>query len=351
MKTQQIFFAGDHNPGMHPKVLASLGRVNGGKMSSYREDPESQKMFENFNKLFGQKVKALNFSTGTAANIVGLSALVGPYQSIICPATAHINVYEAGALPRFAGCSLELIPTEDGKIKVSQIEEILEKKPTGNLYPQAKVVYITQPTELGTLWTISELREISAFCKKRGCYLFMDGARIANAVQALNVSIKKMTVDVGVDVLTWGGIKNGGIADVLIFLNQKPAKDVDFIYKQFGQEVAKSRFFAATINALLQNNLWLKNARIANEMAKRLYKKIAQNPKVQVVLPVQTNFVWSLISEKMNKKLSQKFMYYIEPNDITVAKFKEYPHFYRWVTSWATTEKEVDAFAEAINAL
>jgi threonine aldolase len=202
---------------------------------------------------------------------------------------------------------------------------------------------------MGTLWSIDELKELSSFCKKNSLYLFMDGARIANAVERLGVNIKEMTVDVGVDVLTWGGIKNGGLVDALIFLNPDLTRDVDFIYKQTGQDVGKSRFYAATVNALLANNLWLENARQANKMAGRLYTKIKNNPNVKVVLPVETNVVWVVIPEDLDRRLSQHFCYFWETNDIENDQYKNYPFFARWVTSWATTGWEVDQFAESIN--
>lgn len=350
MRKEKIYFAGEHNAGLHEKVLKAIVKTNEGKTASYREDQETQRMVDRFKLLFGQPVKVLLFNSGTAANIMAIAAMTKPFNSVVCPKSGHINTYEAGAPTRFTGCTLDVLPTQDGKIGARQIEELLKKRPKENVYTQPKVVFITQPTELGTLWSIDELKELSSFCKKNGLYLFMDGARIANAIDKLGVEIKEMTVDVGIDVLTWGGIKNGGLVDALIFLNLDLTADVDFIYKQTGQDVGKSRYYAATINALLVDNLWLQNAKQANKMARRLYEKIKDNPKIEVVLPVETNIIWAVILKDMDRKLSQDFCYYWETNDIENEQYKNYPFFARWVTSWATTGQEVDQFAEAINA-
>jgi threonine aldolase len=350
MRKEKIYFAGEHNAGLHEKVLEAIIKVNKGKVASYREDQETQRMVDNFKLLFGRPVKVLLFNSGTAANIMAIAAMTKPFNSIVCPKSGHINTYETGAPTRFTGCTLDVLPTQNGKISPRQIEELLKKRPKENVYVQPKVVFITQPTELGTVWSIDEIKELSLFCKQNGLYLLMDGARIANAVDRLGVGIKEMTTEVGIDALTWGGIKNGGLVDALIFLNPDLTADADLIYKQTGQDVAKSRYYAATINALLTDNLWLQNARRANKMASRLYEKTKDNPRVKVVLPVETNIVWAVIPKNMDRKLSLDFCYYWETNDIENEQYKNYPFFARWVTSWATTEQEIDQFAEAINA-
>ncbi|OGD63033.1 hypothetical protein A2160_05305, partial [Candidatus Beckwithbacteria bacterium RBG_13_42_9] len=257
MNNNKIFFAGDHNAGLHPKVVEAIQATNTGKAPSYRDDAESLKLNQNFEKLLGQKVKLLMFNTGTAANVCAIASVIKLYQSVVCAKSGHINTYETGAVSRFAGCSLDLLPTVDGKIKVEQIAELLKRRPKENVYAQPKVVFISQPSEYGIVWSLEELKELADFCHQKDLYLFMDGARIANAVQKLGVSLKAITADVSLDMFTFGGIKNGGLVDTLIYLHPEIAPDVDFVFKQLGQDAAPSRFYAATVNALLKDDLWL----------------------------------------------------------------------------------------------
>lgn len=349
MDTNKIYFAGDHNAGLHPKVLERISQANIGKAASYGGDEETLKMRQDFNHLFGKEVRTYVFNSGTAANICAIASITKPYNSIICAKSGHINTYEAGGPTRFSGCVVEALPTTNGKFSVDQLKTLLIKRPAEFDFSQPKVVYITQPTDLGVLWTKKELKELADFCHHNNLLFFMDGARIANAVSAMNVDIKSITTDVGVDLLTWGGIKNGGLADVLIYLNSEIALDVDFIYKQLGQMVAKSRFYAASVNGLLENNIWLDNASHAVSMTNRLYQGIKDNPKIKFVAPVETNFIWSVIPDELEKSLNQKFVYYLESNDLSSDEYKDIPFFTRWLTSWATTEEEVDLFIQAIN--
>lgn len=346
MNESKIYFAGEPNAGLHPKVLDRMARATGLMDASYREDKETSEMLESFDKLFGQKVTALLFTSGTAANVAGLAQITKPYHSIICPASGHINVYEAGGPTRFSGCSIVPLPTKDGKISPDQIEEVLARKTAENIYSQPRVVFISQPTEYGTIWTVGELKELASFCKNNRLYLFMDGSRISNAVQKLGVDIKEITT--GVDVVTWGGIKNGGLADALVFINPELTHEVEFVYKQLGQDVAHSRVYAAAVNALLENDLWLENAKIANDAATRLLNKIKDSPKIKIVLPVETNMIWSVIPKEKGQELTNKFVYYLERNDLDLTEYKNIPFFTRIVTSWATLEKDVDLFAEKL---
>lgn len=348
----KIYLAGDHNAGLHPQVLAALTKANEGKAPSYGEDKETQKVTQQFTDLLKKPAKVLLFSTGTAANIVGLTALIKPWQSFICAKTGHINTYEAGGPTRFAGVTLDSLPTQDGKITIDQIKSLLDRRPVESDIVQPKVVYLTQPTEMGTVYTKEELTKISEFCKSNHLYLFIDGARIANAISKLNLPLAELTTDLDVDALTWGGIKNGGLADALIFLNPQVAQEagVDYIYKQIGQNAAKMRFYSATVNALLDNDLWLTNAGHANAMTGLLYNQIKNNQNIKFVVPVETNFIWSVIPPKMHEALSQSFEYYLETNELALDEYKNTPLFARWLTSWAATEEEVNALAQAINS-
>jgi threonine aldolase len=181
--------------------------------------------------------------------------------------------------------------------------------------------------------------------------MFMDGARIANAVSKLNVDIKEITKDIGIDAFTWGGIKNGGLADVLVLLNPDLASGIQYVYKQFGQDCAKSRFYSATVNALLDNDIWIENAKKANDMASKLFNKIKDNPNLEIVLPVETNFIWAKMKKNKVKKLNERFVFYEEVNDLDIQKYKDIPFLSRLMTNWATTEEEVNEFADAINSL
>lgn len=346
---KKIYFAGEHNSPLHPRVIEALIRVNTGKEASYREDSETRKMQENFNSVLNTNVKVYLLNSGTAANIMALASLTKPYNSIISPKSGHILTYEAGAPTRFTGCVIDYIPTKDGKLDISQIEIYLKKRPKENVYTQPKVVYITQPTEYGTLWTIKELKELGKFCKENDLYLSMNGVRIANACSKLGCSLKEMTVDTGVDVFSFGGVKNGGLVDALVFINQKTENNPDFILKQLGQDAAKSRYYSATINALLKDDLWLKNGEKANQMALKLYAKIKNNKHVKVVITVETNFIWSILDSRLNEKLKERFVYYDETNDLDIEEYKDLPYFTRWMFSWATTDEEINQLADAVN--
>ena len=240
MATKQIFFAGDHNAGLHPHVFERLNKVNRGKVASYSEDEETKDMKKRFQEMIGKEVVTFTFNTGTAANVLGITTLTRPYHTVICARSAHIYTYEAGAPTRFAGVTMEALQTKDGKITIDQIECFLSKRTNENIYSQPKVVFITQPTEYGIVYSVKELTRLSQFCKSKGLCIFMDGARIANAVSKLNVDIKEITEDIGIDAFTWGGIKNGGLADVLVLLNPDLASGIQYVYKQFGQDAAKS---------------------------------------------------------------------------------------------------------------
>src|SRR3989344_2065009 len=251
---RKIFFAGEPNAGLHSKVVEAISRVNSYKDGGYRGDEETKLMEENFNRLFGRTVKSLMFSSGSAANVTGLAMMLKPWQSVICAETGHIHTYETGALQRFAGCSIELLPTADGKISLQDVDRLLAKRPVENIYSQPKVVFVTQPTEMGILWRNDELKELGKYCHKHDIRLFVDGARLAQAADKLETDLASWTSEIGADMLTWGGIKNGGLADVLVILNENFFTEADFVFKQIGQDVAPSRTYAASVNALLEND-------------------------------------------------------------------------------------------------
>jgi len=334
-------FASDNNSGVHPAVLKAIVDVNPGDALAYGEDPVTGLALGKFKSLFGSDAEAFLFINGTGANVAALMAMTRPYNSVICPETAHINVDECNAPERLCGCKLQTIKTDDGKLTVDLIEEnIVFSSEEHNARPG--VVSITQPTELGTLYTPQEVRVICDYAHRRGMYVHMDGARISNAAAALKVPVADFTVNAGVDVLCFGGTKNGMMyGEAVVFFNRNLSVNFEYLRKQSTQLVSKMRYVSAQFNALLSNDLWIKNADRSNKMAALLAEKIRNIPKVKIIQKVQTNAVFVELPGKAAKKLQKEHYFYIL-NDSTFES--------RWMTSFDTEEADIDDFVSALRA-
>ncbi len=271
-------FASDNYAGVHPVIMEALLRANAGHASSYGADDFTQRAIARFKEQLGDDIEVFFAYNGTGANVLGLSALMQSHNSIICSDLAHINVDESTAPEKFMGCKLVTIPTIDGKIYPAQIEERIRRVDDQH-HPQARVISISQTTEYATVYTIDEIRAISAVARKHNLYLHMDGSRIANAAVSLGESLRAITRDAGVDVLSFGGTKNGMMfGEAVVFFNPALAKSFKFIRKQGMQLHSKMRFIGAQFEALLTNDVWKKNAAHANAMAKLLEKALLEVP-------------------------------------------------------------------------
>ncbi len=331
-------FASDNNSGVHPDVLKAIEKANQGHAVGYGDDEITSKAILKFKEVFGSSTDVFFVYNGTGANVIAIQALTNSFNAVICPETAHINVDECGAPEKHSGCKLLPIKTDNGKLTVEGIKSYMHGIGFEH-HSQPKVVSITQVTELGTLYTIDEIKEISNFVHENNMFLHMDGARLSNAAAALNCSFKELTVDAGVDVLSFGGTKNGLMfGEAVLFFNQS-TEIVKYIRKQTAQLHSKMRFIAAQFEALLNNNLWYKNAQHANKMAKKLEGKIKDIPQIKITQQVESNGVFAIVPPQIIEPLQKEFFFYIwdaEKSEV------------RWMTSFDTEEEDIDKFVELL---
>jgi threonine aldolase len=332
-------FASDNNAGAHPLILQALAGVNQGYARAYGDDPYTEEAIRKFREHFGENIDVYFVFTGTGANTLGLKAVLESYQAVICPATAHIHTDECGAPERFIGCKLLTVPTPDGKLRSSQLQNYWAA--LGNQHHnQPRVISITQSTELGTVYTLAEIRALAEFAHQNGMLLHMDGARIANAAASLNVGLKAVTADAGVDILSFGGTKNGMIfGEAIIFFNPELGWNFKYIRKQGMQLMSKMRFVAAQFNALFTGDLWLANARNANRMAQILAQELARIPSVQITQKVEANAVFAVIPSRYVPALQARYFFYV---------WDESTSEVRLMTAFDTTEADIMDFVKFI---
>jgi threonine aldolase len=310
MKNQPYSFASDNSSGAHPEILKAIVSCNEGYFTSYGDDPYSQSAIKEFQHLFNSNVDVFFVINGTGANVISLSACCRSYESIICAESAHINTDECGAIENFIGCKILPLKAEDGKIFPSQIEPILSMR--GNVHHnQPGVISITQPTELGTLYTTEEIKGLADFAHQHGLLLHIDGARIANATAALSIPIDAFTINAGVDIMTFGGTKNGMLfGEAILVFNKKLVSPLTFIRKQGMQLVSKMRYIGAQYLAYLHNDLWLQNATNANNMASYFESLINPIKQVEITQKVQSNSLFVKIPAKIFEPLLQFSNFY-----------------------------------------
>ncbi|MCX6260036.1 MAG: aminotransferase class V-fold PLP-dependent enzyme, partial [Bacteroidia bacterium] len=281
-------FASDNNAGVHPEVLKEIESANTGHVLGYGHDPYTEKAKELFKEHLGKDTETYFVFTGTAANTLGLSGATRPWNSIITAFSAHIEQDECGAPEKFTGCKVLTVDTPDGKIKV----EMLTKHMHGfdfEHHSQPKVISITQTTEMGTAYTVDEIKQLSDFAHERGMLLHMDGARIANAAVTLGLPFKAFTTGAGIDILSFGGTKNGIMyGEAVCFLKPGISRDFKYIRKQGMQLASKMRFISAQYIAYFNNDLWRRNAARSNSMALVLAEKMKGLKRIQITQVVQS---------------------------------------------------------------
>lgn len=329
-------FASDNNSGVHPRVLAALAAANDGHVRAYGDDDVTARLVERMRALFGKPVDVFPVFNGTGANVLGLAALLRPFDAVLCAEGAHIAADECGAPERFTHAKLVTIPTPDGKLTPALLAPHVKGIGVEH-HVQPRVVSVTQCTELGTVYTREELAALRRFCDERGLALHMDGARLANAVATLG-SVEPATH--GIDVLSFGGTKNGAMgAEAVVFLKSGLANDFKFVRKQGTQLASKMRYLSAQLLALVEDDLWLANARNANAMAALLSREAAKVPGVRIVQPTQANEVFAKLPRAAIAPLQDACFFYTwdEAEDVV-----------RWVCSWDTTEDDVRGFVAAM---
>jgi threonine aldolase len=335
-------FASDNSATVHPAVLNAIARVNVGHTFGYGHDDFSKGVEAKFVEHFGGDARAFFVFNGTAANVLALRATCRPWEAAICAKTAHVNVDECGAPEAIAGVKLLSVDTEHGKLTPELVQTVISR--VGDEHAvQPRVITISQCTELGTVYTRDEVLRLAEFAHANGMLLHMDGARLSNAAVALKMSLVEITTGAGVDVLSFGGTKNGLLgAEAVVFLNPRLASGFEYLRKQTLQLASKMRFLAAQFDALLTDDLWLRCATQANSMATQLAKAIDDLPNLTITRPVQTNAVFATIPATATEELQAEFPFYVWDERIGEV---------RWMCSWDTTEDDVDEFSSAIRAL
>lgn len=335
-------FASDNYAGIHPEVLAAITSANGGHQVSYGADAYTERLQDVFGSHFGDRASVYPVFNGTGANVVALQAVTQRWQSVICAESAHIHVDECGAPEKVGGIKLLTVPSPLaplGKLTPDTID--LQAHGFDDEHrAQPAVVSITQSTELGTLYTVAEVAAIVEHAHAKGMAVHIDGARMANAAAGLGVPLREFTTDLGVDILSFGGTKNGMmLGEAVVVLNPDAVRGMDYLRKSSMQLASKMRFISAQFEALLSGDLWLRNARHANAMATRLDTAIRALPGVTVTRPVEANAVFAMLPAEVTARLQERYAFYVwDPRTGEV----------RWMTSFDTTESDVDSFAGAL---
>lgn len=328
-------FASDNYAGVHPEIMAALAAANDGHEGSYGADRHTAACVEKFRSLFGADTEVFLVYNGTGANVLALSAMTRSYQSVICPESAHINVDESTAPEKFTGCKLVTIPTPDGKLTPDLIRSRIQRVGDQH-HPQARVVSISQPTEYGTLYTMDEVKAIAEVAHANNLLLHMDGSRISNAAVSLGQEFRAFTRDAGVDVLSFGGTKNGMMfGEAVLLFRPELASEFQYLRKQGMQLHSKMRYIAAQFNALLADGLWARSARHANTMAARLADGLSGLPSVKLTQKVQVNGLFLVLPPALIPVLQEQSFFYVWNESISEV---------RLMCSWDTTEADVDGF-------
>jgi threonine aldolase len=335
--TARRSFGSDNQAGAHEAVLRMMARVNEGDAVAYGGDPWTERACADLQALFGARGGVFLVMIGTAANVLGLSLLLRPYEGVICPESAHLNVDECGAPERILGAKLLTVATPDGKLTPALIAGRLGDR--GDVHRvQPRVVAISQVTEYGTCYTLEELRALGEFCRSEGLRLYADGARLANAAAWLGCSLADLAAPV--DVLSFGGTKNGAVgAEAVVVMAEDLAADAAFQRKQQMQLASKMRYLAAQFLGLLEDQLWLRNADRANLMARRLADGVGGVPGVELWQKVESNAVFARLPGAHIERLQRDGDFYV---------WDEAAHIVRWMTAFDTTGSEVDEFVAVV---
>ncbi len=338
MTTGRKSFGSDNHAGAHPEIVQAIANVNSGDTLPYGADEWTLRAAAELKSAFGAS-DALFVFNGTAANVLGISLLLRPYDAVICAESSHLNVDECGATERILGNKLLTVPTPDGKLTPELVRCRLSGRGDEHR-AQPRVVQIAQVTELGTCYTLDEVGRLSELCRAEGMYLHVDGARLANAAAYLDCELADLAA--GVDVLSFGGTKNGAVAaEAVILMRDDLLPAAPYHRKQQMQLGSKMRFTAAQFTALLDDKLWLRSAQHANAMAARLAAGVTGLPGVTLRYAVQSNAVFAALSRDRITALQREWTFYAWDGDEDVV---------RWMTAFDTTEQDVDAFIEAIRA-
>jgi threonine aldolase len=335
-------FASDNSATVHPEVLAAIARINVGHAFGYGHDEYTQGVEARLAAEFGDDARAYFVLNGSAANVLSMRTACRPWEAVIIAESGHMNVDECGAPEAIAGVKLLTVPGEDGKLTpelvASRITRIGDEHAV-----QPRVVSITQCTELGALYTLEEMRALATAAHDAGLLLHVDGSRLSNAAAALGVPFRAITTDVGADIVSFGGTKNGLLgAEAVVVLAPELTSGFEYLRKQTLQLASKMRFLAAQFDALLTDELWRRSASNANAMAARLADALASVPEVAITRPVQTNVVFARLDPAATAALQERYAFYV---------WDEFTHEVRWMCSWDTTPEDVDGFVASLREI
>lgn len=332
-------FASDNNSSVHPSVMQALIDANSGHALGYGDDTWTTQATQLVKGLFSRPCEPLFVFNGTGSNTMALQLMTRPYHIIFCAETGHIAVDECGAPGKGTGCYIRTIATTDGKLTPSLLEPYMINFGVEH-HSQPGAIYISQCTELGTIYKPQEIRELCNFAHRYGLKVHMDGARIANAAAALGATIDEVSGACGVDTLTLGGTKNGLMgAECVVIFNQELIQEGRYARKQACQLASKMRYLSAQFVAFLTDNLWLQCAQQANKMACILREKLEQIPDVSFTQPVESNQLFLTMPIEKSRKLHDKYYFYY---------WNEAIGEMRLVTSWDTTEDDIDGLIDCL---
>ena len=337
--TEQRGFASDNNATVHPAVLEALARANVGHAWGYGHDPYTERVQALFAEHFGEQARAYLVFNGSGANVLSLRVACRRFEAAICAPTAHVNVDECGAPEAIAGLKLLVAEAEHGKLTPAAVDKLIVR--IGDEHAvQPRVLTISQSTELGTIYSPDELRALVELAHARGLVVHVDGARLSNAAASLDVPLRAITTDVGVDLLSFGGTKNGLLgAEAVVVLRPELSEGFEYVRKQTLQLASKMRYLAVQFEALLSADLWRRLASHANAMATALAEAVRDVPGLEITRPVQTNAVFAVLPPEVTAALQERFNFYV---------WDEHAGEVRWMCSWDTTAEDVQSFAAAI---
>ena len=344
-------FASDNYAGVHPAVMDRMGSVNHGHQVAYGDDTETARFQEVVKELFGSSAEGFPVFNGTGANVIALQSAVKRWEAVVCVESAHIHMDEGGAPEKMGGLKLWTVPSPDGKLSVEAAQtQIFDIGVVHRAQPT--VISITQTTEMGTLYQPEEIAALADFAHANGMLLHLDGARLSNAAAALDKSFKEFTTDVGVDLVSLGGTKIGGMAaEAVIVINststrgKELAEAMPFLRKTSMQLPSKMRFVSAQLNALFADGakVAMENAQIANSMAAKLYEGVLEiarkHPEVSVPNRAEANAVFPILPGNVTKKIQEDFRFYI---------WDQVTGQVRWMCSWDTTLEDVEGLLTSL---
>ncbi|SCY07891.1 aminotransferase class I/II-fold pyridoxal phosphate-dependent enzyme [Desulfoluna spongiiphila] len=342
MQDEMISLASDNYAGAHPEIVSAVGAAAVGTAGAYGADPWTAVAEERFKKIFGEETSAFLVMTGTAANILSIDAVTRPFEAVLISDCAHLHMDECGAPERFTGSKFIVVPSVQGKLTVEGLRPWVEREPDYHRV-RPRVVSITQTTEFGTVYSVDEIKAITGYAHEHGLLVHMDGSRISNAAASLGLDFPAFTKDAGVDFLSFGGTKNGMMfGEAVVFFTRDFDEAFQYTRMQGMQLVSKMRFVGAQFEAFLKDGLWKRNADHANTMARKIAEALDGAPGVTLTQPVDANAVFALLPPEMIEALQKRFHFYVWNNQTNEV---------RLMASFATTENEIQAFAEAVKAL